>query len=415
MEWLLLFVLAAMQFTNVLDFVILMPLELKLQSDLYINHAQFTLVVAAYGFSAGVSGLFAAKFLDRFDRKQSLLFLYAGFAIGTFVCAVAPNYFVLLFGRAVAGGFAGVMGANVMTIVSDVFPESRRATAMSVVMSSYSVASIVGIFVGLESAEYKGWRAPFFGLVGLCVPALVLAWRILPPLRRHLERRPAHDFGLLAVILNRRHLRAYALTSSLILGSWTILPTLADYLVKNLHWPEAELRWVWLCGGVASLLVMTPTGWLADSHGKLRVFRVIGLLCIVPVLLVTNLPETSMPIVLMVTTLFMVATNVRWVPVMAMISTSAAPHQRGPFMSVNTSVQQIVMGLASVISGLLVVEHEIVGEGGVKTAKLIGYPIVGLLASASMLAAVFLAGRLRRAPREETKPLTEAVVEPISF
>jgi predicted MFS family arabinose efflux permease len=232
-------------------------------------------------------------------------------------------------------------------------------------------------------------------------------------LRRHLEHRPAHGVSLVQVILNPRHLRAYALTSTLILGSWMILPTLADYLVKTLHWPESELRWVWLCGGVASLLLMTPTGWLADSHGKLTVFRVIGLLCIVPVLLITNLPETSMLVVLLVTTFFMVATNLRWVPVMAMISTSAAPHQRGPFMSVNTSVQQIVMGVASVISGWIVVEQEFIGESGVKTEKLLGYPLVGLLAAASMLAAVFLAGRLRRAPHEETMAAQEAVVEPV--
>jgi predicted MFS family arabinose efflux permease len=402
-----------MQFTNALDFSIMMPLEPKLQNDLHISHSQFTFVVGAYGFSAGVSGLFAAKLLDRFDRKKSVLLLYTGFTIGTLLCAVALNYYVLLFGRAVAGGFAGVLGANVLTIVSDVFPESRRATAMSVVMSSFSVASIVGIFVGLETAEYGGWSAPFMGLVLLCLPALALAWLILPPLRRHLEHRPAHGVSLVQVILNPRHLRAYALTSTLILGSWMILPTLADYLVKNLHWPESELRWVWLCGGVASLLLMTPTGWLADSHGKLTVFRVIGLLCIVPVLLITNLPETSMIVVLLVTTFFMVATNLRWVPVMAMISTSAAPHQRGPFMSINTSVQQIVMGVASVISGLIVVEQEFVGEGGVKTEKLLGYPLVGILAATSMLAAVFLAGRLRRAPHEETKSTPEAVVEPV--
>jgi predicted MFS family arabinose efflux permease len=414
-EWVLLLVLAAMQFTHALDFSIMMPLELKLQSDLHISHAQFTFAVGAYGFGAGISGLFAAKLLDRFDRKKSLLLLYMGFTVGTFLCAIAPDFLVLLFGRAVAGGFAGVLGANVLTIVTDVIPESRRATGMSVVMSSFSVASIVGIFVGLETAQYAGWRAPFMGLVLLCLPALVLAWRLLPPLRRHLERRPAHGVSLLQVIRNPRHLRAYALTSTLILGSWMILPTLADYLVKNLHWPDSELRWVYLCGGVASLLLMTPTGWLADSHGKLTVFRVIGLFCIVPVLLITNLPETSMPVVLLVTTLFMVATNLRWVPVMAMISTSAAPHQRGPFLSVNASVQQIVMGVASVISGLLVVEREVVGEGGVTTEKLFGYPLVGLLAAASMLVAVFLGGRLRRAPHEETQLVPETVVEPAIF
>jgi predicted MFS family arabinose efflux permease len=364
-EWALLLVLATVQFTHALDFVIIMPLGPKLQGDLDINPTDFPdkfgSVVAAYGISAGVMGLLAARLLDRFDRKKSLLLLFLGFAMGTFLCAIAPNYAVLVVGRAVAGGFAGVMSANVMTIVSDLFPESRRATAMGVVMSSFSVASIVGIWVGLAIAEEFGWRAPFTVLAVLCLPVLLLAWYVLPPLRRHLARRPAHGVSLREVILHRGHLRAYALTSSLIMGSWMILPALAIYLVKNLHWPEADLSWVWFVGGIATLLTMTPTGWLADSHDKLTVFRVIGLLSVIPALLLTNLPEVPMPVALLVTTLFMVVTSIRWVPVMAMITTSAAPHHRGTFMSVNTSVQQLAMGLASQISGLLLVVRMVVG------------------------------------------------------
>lgn len=417
-QWALLLVLATVQFTHVLDFVIMMPLGPMLQDDLNISAEdfpnKFSSIVSAYGFSAGIMGLLAARLLDRFDRKRSLLVLFAGFAVGTLLCAVAPNYEVLLVGRAVAGGFAGVMGANVLTIVSDVFPESRRATAMGVVMSSFSVASIVGIYVGLEIAQHFGWRAPFTVLAVLCLPVLLLAWYVLPPLRRHLARRPARGVSLREVILNPGHLRAYALTSSLILGSWMVIPALAIFLVKNLHWPEADLRWVWLVGGVATLLTMTPTGWLADSRNKLTVFRVIGLLSVIPVLLVTNLPpETSVPVTLLVTTLFMVVTSIRWVPVMAMISTSAALHHRGTFMSVNASVQQLVMGLASKISGFLLVEHVVMGDDGVKAPKLVGYPLVGLLAAASMIVAVYLAGRLRPAPGVALHATPEVVAEPV--
>jgi predicted MFS family arabinose efflux permease len=415
-EWALLLVLATVQFTHLLDFVIMMPLGPKLQADLNISHedfpSKFGAIVSAYGFSAGIMGLLAARVLDRFDRKKSLLVLFAGFTVGTFLCAIAPDYIVLLIGRAVAGGFAGVMAANVLTIVSDVFPESRRATAMGVVMSSFSVASIVGIYAGLEIAEHFGWRAPFIVLAVLCLPVLFLAWYILPPLRRHLSRRPAHGVSLREVIFHAGHLRAYALTSSLILGSWMVIPALAIYLVKNLHWPDADLRWVWLVGGVATLLTMTPTGWLSDTFDKLTVFRIIGLLSVIPVLLVTNLPELPMPVVLLVTTLFMVSTAIRWVPVMAMVTTCAAPHHRGTFMSVNSSVQQLVMGLASYFSGLLLVEKIVVGDDGVAAPRLVGYPLVGLLAAASMILAVFLAGRLRRVPAGVNYTTAEVPVEP---
>ncbi len=190
-----------------------------------------------------------------------------------------------------------------------------------------------------------------------------------------------------------------------------VIPPLAIYLVKNHHWPEADLRWVWLVGGVATLLTMTPTGWLADRRDKLTVFRFIGILSVAPVLLVTNLPETSAPIVLLVTTLFMVCTSIRWVPVMAMITTCAAPHHRGAFMSVNASVQQIVMGLASKFSGLLLVERMVVGADGIVSERLVGYPLVGVLAACSMILAVFLGGRLRRAPDASQQLKAEVVAE----
>ncbi len=417
-EWVLLLVLATVQFTHVVDFVIVVPLGPKLQDALQISAHEFGWVVSAYGFAAAVTGLLAAMLLDRFDRKKSLLLLFAGFALGTLLCALAPDFRVLILGRAVAGGFAGVMGANVLTIVSDVFPESRRATAMGVVMSAYSVANIIGIYAGLEIAEWFGWWGPFAVLAILCVPVLALAWCVLPPLRRHLERGHSHPAGpievirhLIEVIRNPTHLRAYALTTALMLSSWTIIPFLAIYLVHNVGRPESDLRYVWLCGGVATLLTMTPTGWLADSRDKLVVFRVIGVFCLLPLVLITNIPPAaSLWLTLGVTTLFMVATSIRWVPLMAMITASALPQQRGSFMSVNSSVQQMVMGLAPLLSGLILGE-----DPGGAAAPLRGFPWVGGLAAAAMVASVVLAGRLRRAPASDDTPSPEAVAEHVIF
>jgi predicted MFS family arabinose efflux permease len=408
----LLLVLAGMQFTHIVDFVIVMPLGPKLQEALHIGTAKFGWFVSAYGFSACLTGLLAARLLDRCDRKKSLLVLYAGFAVGTFLCAVAPNFPVLVLGRAVAGAFAGVMGANVLTIVSEVFPESRRATAMGVVMSSFSVANIIGIYAGLEIADQFGWRGPFGVLAVLCLPVLALAWRVLPPLRRHLEQRRSQAFSVWQVMSHPNHRRAYALTTALMMGSWTIIPFLAIFLVNNLHWAKSDLRWVWLCGGVATLLTMTPTGWLSDSRDKLAVFRVIGVVCVLPVLLITNLPPgTPLGLVLVATTLFMVTTSIRWVPGVAMITASAAPHQRGSFMSVNSSAQQMVMGLAPLVAGLILGENP---DSDTEQA-LVGFPLVGLLAAASMILSVFLAGRLRRAPAHLSSPAPEAVAEPAVF
>jgi predicted MFS family arabinose efflux permease len=393
-EWLLLLVLAAIQFTTVVDFVIVVPLGPKLEEALTVNTHEFSWIVSAYGFAACITGLVTARLQDRFDRKRMLLGLYTGFALGTVLCAAAPNFILLIAGRAIAGGFAGVLGANIVAIVSDVVPESRRATALGVVMSAGSVANILGIYVGLEIAEAFGWRGPFAILACLCVPALGLAGLVLPPMRRHLAHA-ARRVSLRAVLLNPTHLRAYSVTSTLILSSWTIIPFLAIYLVHNVGRPETDLRYVWLCGGIFTLLTMTPTGWLADRMDKLAVFRVIGVFCLLPLLLITHLPPASLPLTLLVTTLFMVGTSIRWVPLMAMITASAAPHQRGSFLSVNSSVQQMVMALAPIFAGLLLGSE----PDGATGQPLEGFPRVGVVAAAAMFASVLLAGRLRRADK----------------
>jgi predicted MFS family arabinose efflux permease len=413
-ELVLLLVLASVQFTLIIDFVIVMPLGPAVKSALTLSNQQFGWMVSSYGFTAALTGLLAAGLLDRFDRKRSLLVLLAGFTLGTLLCGVAPNFYVLLLGRAVAGGFAGVVGANVLAIVGDVFPESRRATAMGVIMSAFSVASIVGIPAGIFLANHSGWQAPFLVLAVLCLPVLLLAARVLPPLRGHLERRHAGGpletlTRLLDVLLQPTHLRAYALMTALVLSTFTIIPFLSIYLVNNVGRSMAELPYVWLCGGVGTLLTTTPVGFIADRWGKLTVFRALALFCLVPVLLVTNLPPTSLAVTLLATTLFMVATAGRMVPAMAMITASAAPRHRGSFMSVNSSVQQMVMGAAPILSGFILGAEP---EG--QTARpLEGFPVVGLLAATAMVASVLLAGRLRRGaagPAVPAEAMAEATV-----
>ncbi len=410
-ELVLLTVLASVQFTLIIDFVIVMPLGPAVKSALTLSNQEFGWMVSAYGFTAAVTGLFAAAFLDRFDRKRSLLVLYAGFALGTLLCGAAPNFLMLLLGRAVAGGFAGVMGANVLAIVGDVFPESRRATAMGVIMSAFSVASIVGIPLGIFLANASGWQAPFLVLALLCVPVWLLALRVLPPLRGHLTRRRADGVRavldrLVKVLLHPTHLRAYALMTALVMSTFVIIPFLSIYLVNNVGRSMAELPYVWLCGGAGTLLTTTPVGVIADRWGKLPVFRALALFCLLPVFLITNLPPTSLVVTLLVTTLFMIATSGRMVPAMAMITASAAPQYRGSFMSVNSSVQQMVMGLAPIVAGFILgAEPE-----GEMARPLSGFPTVGVVAAVAMVASVLLAGRLRRGSAEPAVP-AEALVE----
>jgi predicted MFS family arabinose efflux permease len=411
-EWLLLLVLAAVLFAHIVDFMIIMPLGSRFINNaegepgqagtLHLTTQQFGLVVSAYTLSAGAASLLAARFLDRFDRKTALLGLFAGFTVGTLLCAAATSYPLLLAARAVAGAFGGVCAANVLAIVGDAFPDARRGTATGVVMSAFSVASIAGVPIGLYLAEWLGWRAPFAVLGALSGAVLGLAAWVLPPLRGHLGRRRS-PVRAWAVATDPNHVRAYALMASLVGSSFLVIPYLAAYMVANVGLREGDLKFIYLYGGLTTLLTLTLIGRLADRLGKLPVFRVLALATTVPLFLITVLPPgLSLTLVLAVTTLMFVATSGRMVPGMALITNSSAPRVRGSFMSLNSAVQQMGAGLASWVGGQLLDK----GEGG----RLTGYPLVGLLACAAALASVYLAGRLRPAPGGAAAPDTAAVL-----
>ena len=391
-EWALLLVLGAVQFTHILDFMIVMPLgpQYMDKAKMALSPPQFGFMVSAYAFSACVSGLLAAWFIDHFDRKKSLLVLYAGFATGTLLCAVAPNYLSLVAARVVAGGFGGVVNAAVLTIVGDLFHDSRRGRAMGVVMTAFSLASTAGVPVGLRLAEWFGWQAPFamLGLASIGVWAGVFF--ALPPVRGHLGENYLNFLGrFLAVALDRGHLRAYGLMCLLVLGMFTIVPFFATYLVTNVGCAETDLPYMYFCGGLATLLTLQLVGWLADRFGKLALFRVLAVLTVLPILLATNLPPVSLPVMLLVMTLFMAVTSARMVPLMALVTACAQPKQRGSFLSFNASVQQMAMGVAAYVAGLIIHKED--------DGRLTGFPTVGVIAAVTTLLCVWLVGHLRPA------------------
>src|SRR5262245_39141843 len=230
----LLIVLACIQFCHVLDFIIMVPLGPALEKSLDIYTRQFGLLVSAYGFAACVTALLMSRWVDRFDRKRSLLLLFAGFIAGTFLCAVAPDYWVLLAGRLTAGGFGGVIGAAILTIVGDAFPPGRRATATGAVMSAFSVASIAGVPGGLFLAEWSamGWRAPFAVLTVVSVLLFVLAVFAIPPIRGHLAS-DSHPMPFRELVSRPAHLRAYALMFALTCSTFAMMPYLPKFLLEN--------------------------------------------------------------------------------------------------------------------------------------------------------------------------------------
>jgi predicted MFS family arabinose efflux permease len=403
-EWLLLLVLAAVQFTHSMDFMVLMPLGPQCRQELSISPQEFSIVVSSYGFSAALSGLLAAFCIDRFDRKRTLLVLYAGLTTGTLLCYVAPGYWSLMLARTVAGAFGGVGGAFILVIIGDAFPEIRRGRATGVVMMAFSIASIAGMPVGIMLGNHFGVRTPFGILGAFSLVIWLVAYKVLPPMRGHLDRRHNSMAETWMMLRQPAHLRAYAFMIMLVMGSFTIAPQFSDFLVHNVGRDKDDLAYVYLSGGLLTLGTLPLVGRCADRYGKRFVFRIMAGCTLVTILVMTNLPVTTLMPVLVVTTLYWIFTSGRWVPAMALVTSSALPRYRGSFMSINASLQQMAIGLAAVVAGMVVDENKLTG-------KLTGYATAGVIAAVATGISILLSGRLRVA--EEIAETSMAVDSPL--
>ena len=405
-EWALLLVLVAIQFTHMVDFVIIMPLGDRLRRELAISPEQFGAVVAAYAWAAGVASLLASLVMDRFDRRTVLLTMYAGFTISTLFCGLATSYETLLLSRVLAGVFGGVAAVALMTVIGDVFPPQKRGRASGAVISSFAVASILGLPIGLLLAGAFGRGAPFVALAGLSALVWVLGWFRLPHVRGHLgaqRRHPLTEFA--AVAREPNHLWGFAFTFFLVLGTFTVGSFVAPVFCSTNGWGERELAVIYLVAGLCTLLGTNLTGRLADRFERRPLFRLLGGVTLVLAVAITNLPPVPVWVAAAAVSGFMVFAAARMVPAQAMLLGASAPAVRGAFMSLNTPVQHVSSGLAPMIAGALITETP--------DKKLTGFPLVGLVAAGTAAVSLVLAGRLRphrpaATPPAEPEPTPEA-------
>ncbi len=388
-ELLLLLTIAGIQFTHILDFMIMMPLGPQFTRLFAISDAQFGLLVSAYTIAAGVSGLAAATYVDRIDRKHLLLTLYVLFALATLACGLAPGYGFLMVARVAAGVFGGVLSALAQTIVADVIPFERRGRAMGIVMSSFSVSTVAGVPLGLFMATHLGWQAPFIGIAALSGVLAFGAAVTLPRLNHHLKAkdRPSVWRGIGMVLAEPNHQRAFAFSALLMFTGFTVLPYITIYMQTNVGLLPTQIPYIYLCGGVATLFTARLFGRLSDRWGKVPTFTALALGVIVPLLATTLMPQWPLWAVLVVSTALFIFMSGRMIPGMALITGAATPALRGTFMALNAAVQSAAMGLASLLGGLIIGRN---AEGLVQH-----YWVSGLLGASASLAAIALARRVK--------------------
>jgi len=403
---LLIALLTAIQFTHLVDFVIMMPLGPRLMRDLDCTPAAFSNLVAAYTIAAGVAAGLAGSVLDRFDRRTALLLFFGGMTVATAACGLAGSYWELLAARVAAGACGGLVGALIFAIIGERVPWERRGRASGIVMSAFSLASIIGIPIGIALAELGHWQTPFLALAGLGGVIWLVAAIGLPAMGEHRSSERRHLLRTVAMVFAEpAHRRAFALTICLTFAGFTVIPLLATYLVTNAGVADAHVAWFYGLGGLVTVVTGPLIGRLADRFGKRRVFIIITTASIAPILICTHLPPVGEVAAIACGVLFIVLVSGRFVPAMAMITQAARPDLRGAFQAYHTAVQSLASGLATQVAGVLVVVD--------LHGRLTGYGSVGWVAVGATLCAILASLRLHLPAQPVSEPAGVAVASPV--
>jgi predicted MFS family arabinose efflux permease len=386
----LVLILAGVQFTNIMDFMVLMPLGPQLMRVLHIGPGEFSFLVAAYTLSASAAAFLTGLYIDRFDRKRALILLYTGFALSTLLCGLATGYATLLAGRLLAGTFGGVCGAAVFAVIGDAVPAERRGSATGTVSTAFAISAIAGVPTGLFLATAFSWRAPFLLLAVLSVLILAGIVRLVPTMRGHVDASSG-DAGPLhrsrSILRDANHRWALALPATMVFGGFSVIPFLSPYAVANVGLKEADLPYIYFFGGLATAFTSRYIGRISDRHGKRETFAAVAGLSVIPILIITNLPPVPVWALVACTTLFTVLISGRVVPAMALVTASAQPRVRGGLMSFNSALQHLSSGLASLSAGRII--------GQAETGALTRYWAVGLIAVACTLLAIGISRRIK--------------------
>lgn len=396
-ERLILLVLAAIQFTHIMDFMVMMPLAPQLMRELDLGAGQFSALVAAYSVSAGIIGLLSAPFIDRFDRRTLLLGAYAGFTVATLLCGLASDAHTLLIARAIGGAFGGVSGSLCLAIVSDLVPPIRRAAGIGIVMTAFAVAAAIGVPVGLQLAHVWGWRMPFLVVAGVGAVVWCLVFRLVPPVRGHMQSGEHKGRAFRELLRDANAGRAILFMAVMVFGHFSIIPLLSPHLVGDVALPEQYLFLVYLIGGALSVITAPQVGKLADRLGRQRVFTFMVLAASVVILAIANAGPLPTWATLTLAGLFFVFASGRFVPAQAIVTLAVPSSRRGAFLSLSSCARDLASGLSSTLGGWIVTKQP--------NGHLLHFNWLGWIAVAGGLLSILLAHRVHVNDKGVVSPL----------
>lgn len=386
---LVIFILAVTLFTVVLDFMVMSPLGPMLMKSLKMSPANFSIAVSAYAFSAGAAGLLTAGFADKFDRKKLLLFFYTGFIGGTIFCGMAQSFEALVAARIITGLFGGVIGSIAMAIVADTFALEQRGRAMGLMQMGFGASQVLGLPIGLAIAKLWGWEAPFWMVAGLAIIIALLIVFKLKPVTEHLAIKNDKNaiMHLWHTFAKRDYRIGFLSTALLSIGGFMMMPFGTTFAVNNLGVKLEQLSILFMVSGCVSLVIMPVMGKLSDKIDKFTLFAIACVWLMIICVLYTNLGLTPFWLVIIFNVLMMMGVLSRMVPASTLTSAIPDMQDRGAFMSINSSLQQVAGGFAALIAGQIVVQKT-------PTSPLEHYNIVGYVMVVISAISIFLIYRV---------------------
>lgn len=382
----LIIVLALVQLTNMLDFMIISPLGAHLNRVMGINSSRFGFVVSAYAFTAALSGLFTALFADKYDRRKLLIFFYTGFITGTFLCGFANTYVALLLSRIITGAFGGVIASVIFTIITDMFDFQVRGRVISFVQISFSASQAIGIPFALFLTNRFDWHLPFLSIAIFSSLLLFLIFIWIRPMKPAANFKGGNYKRLLGIIAEKNYWKAYACTGLLVIGGFLIMPYVSIFLVHNVSIPENRLSIIYMIAGISTIITAPLVGKLSDKFGKYTIFIIGSAILIIMLLIYTSLIHSTLWIVILIFSILYISVSSRMISGMALITKVPRHADRGSFMSISSSVQQLAGGLAAAAGGLIVYQND--------AGRLINYSILGVITVTLVILSLFLMKRI---------------------
>ncbi len=365
----------------------MMPLGPRLMASMSIGPQEFSYLVACYSFFAGIAGIVSTMFLDWFDRRQAMLFLFGGFFITTLLCGFSPNYETLLINRSMTGVFGGILGAICFSIVGDTIPSYKRGHAMGIVMSGFSVASVLGVPVGLMLANFSDWHLPFLVLGAICGLVWLLMFKILKPMNSHMNSARDPFLFFKELVTNSNLIICLLFFSALIFSQFSVISFVSPTLVANAGILDVQLPYVYFAGGLATLITNPMVGRYSDKHGRLKIFTASLFLSMIPIFLITNLGASALWTVLAITSILFIFIGGRVIPAVTIMTEVAPPHLRGSLMSMSATFSNLAAAGAAFFAGSMVTKD-------VSSGYLMNYEKVGYVSLAMSLLALWFSRKI---------------------